>query len=176
VNLESLWVLCVLLFVDGATIAATSTVLLLHYGRFHEPWRIAVFGGAASALGSAVQLWMLRWALSSEHRWMKRFTPSREKVEAALKKFPSASFVALTIARATPLPDAPLKIVAAVIRYPIYLYGLATLLGTIPYFWVLALIGHKFEIPTWMLIGAFALVVVGVIVDRLFRRGRAKPA
>jgi uncharacterized membrane protein YdjX (TVP38/TMEM64 family) len=174
VSIESLWVLCLLLFVDGATIAATSTVLLLHYGRYHEPWRIAVFGGAASALGSAVQLALLRWALNSEQPWMKRFTPSREKVEAALRKFPSASFLALCVARATPLPDAPLKIVAAVIRYPIYLYGLATLLGTIPYFYVLALIGHKFEIPVPWLLGALALVLVGVIVDRLRRRG-SKP-
>ena len=174
-NIQSLWVLCLLLFVDGATIAATSTVLLLHYGRYHEPWRIAVFGGAASALGSAVQLAILRWALGTEQPWMKRFTPSREKVEAALRKFPSASFLALTVARATPLPDAPLKIVAAVIRYPIYLYGLATLLGTIPYFYVLALIGHKFEIPTPWLIGALVLVLLGVIVDRLRRRGPKPP-
>jgi len=172
-NLESLWGLCVLLFLDGATIAATSTIMLLHYGRYHEPWVIAVAGGTASALGSAVQLAILRWALGTEQPWMKRFTPSRAKVEEALRKFPSASFLALTVARATPLPDAPLKIVAAVIRYPIYLYGLATLLGTIPYFWVLALIGRKFEIPTPLLLGAFGLILVGVLIDRLRRRSPA---
>ena len=170
-NLESLWVLCALLFVDGATIAATSTVMVLHYGRHHEPWAIAVFGGAASALGSAVQLWILRWALAHEQPWMKRFTPSRQKVEEALRKFPSASFLALTVARATPLPDAPLKIVAAVIRYPIYLYGLATLLGTIPYFFVLALIGRQFKIPAWALLAALGVVLLGVLVDFLRRRG-----
>src|SRR5580765_6869527 len=133
-NLHSLWVLCGLLFVDGATIAAGSTVLVLTYGRFHEPWVIATLGGAASAAGGAIQLVILRWALHSGQPWMKRFTPSRDKIDASLKRYPSASFLMLTVAPATPLPDAPLKIVAAAVRYPIRLYTLATFLGTVPYF------------------------------------------
>jgi uncharacterized membrane protein YdjX (TVP38/TMEM64 family) len=162
---ESLWVLCLLLFVDGATVAATSTVLLLTYGRYHEPWVVAVPGAAASALGSAVQLAILRWALGTDQPWMRRFTPSREKIDATLKSYPSASFLALTVARATPLPDAPLKIVAAVIRYPIHRYALATFLGSVPYFYVLALIGRQFRIPLWLL---------GVAVD--WWRKRTRPS
>ena len=92
-SLESLWFLCVVLFVDGATIAATSTVLVLTYGRFHPAWQLAVFGALASALGSGVQLLVLRWALSSRQPWMTRFAPSRDKIDAALKNFPSASFL-----------------------------------------------------------------------------------
>jgi uncharacterized membrane protein YdjX (TVP38/TMEM64 family) len=167
VSPESLWVLCLLLFIDGATIAATSTVLLLKYGHYHEPWVVAVAGSAASSLGSAVQLRIIKWALSSQQPWMRRFTPSREKIEASLKRYPSASFLALTIARATPLPDAPLKIVAAVIGYPIRLYALATFLGSIPYFYVLALLGHHFEIPNWVLFALLGLVVAGIVVDRV---------
>jgi len=170
---ESLWVLCLLLFVDGATLAISSTVLLLTYGRFHPPWQVALAGGAASAMGSMLQLLFFRWALSSRHRWMRRFAPSREKLEAALRSYPSASFLALTVARATPLPDAPLKLVAAVIEYPIPLYGLATYLGSIPYYYALALIGSKVRIPLWMLITALVVIGLGFLVDRWRKRRRS---
>lgn len=169
---ESLWVLCLLLFVDGATLAATSTVLLLHYGRYHEPWQIAVAGAAASALGGAVQLMILRWALGSSQPWMRRFAPSRERVDAALKRYPSASFMALTIARATPMPDWPLKLVAATVGYPIRLYTLATFLGSIPYFFALAMIGHAFRFPPALLFGGFAVIAAVVLFERWRNRRR----
>lgn len=167
---ESLWFLCLLLFVDGATFAAASTVLLIYYGRYQEPWQIAVAGGAASALGSAVQLMFLRWALGSKQPWMHRLAPSRERLDAALSRYPSASFLALTVARATPLPDWPLKLVAAVVRYPIQLYALATFLGSVPYFFALALLGRTFRFPPLLLFGAFGVIVVAMLIDRLRRR------
>jgi uncharacterized membrane protein YdjX (TVP38/TMEM64 family) len=158
---ESLVVLCILLFVDGATFAFATTPLLLQYGKFHEPWAVAVAGGAASALGSAVQLWILRWLLSSKQPWMRRFAPSREKLEATIDHHPSASFVALMVARATPLPDAPLKLVAAAGGYPIPRYALAIFLGALPYYFALALIGAVIEIPNWVIFAAIGALAIG---------------
>ena len=162
-----------LLFVDAATLAVATTPLLLLYGRYHPAWAVAVFGGAASALGSATQLWMLRWALSGTRPWMRRLAPSRERLETTLRQYPSASFAALAVARATPLPDAPLKLVAAAVGYPIALYMLATFLGSLPYYFVLALIGRKFEIPLWILLSALGLVIAGAAIDWLRRRRRS---
>ena len=45
---------------------------------------------------------------------MRRLAPSREKIEEAIRHYPSASFLSLLAARATPIPDAPLKILATV--------------------------------------------------------------
>ena len=109
---------------------------------------------------------VLRWALSGRHAWMQRFAPSRGKVEAAVRSYPSASFLALLLARATPLPDAPLKVVAAVVGYPILRYSLAVFLGALPYFYVLALVGGKFRVPTWILIVAAILIALGLLFDR----------
>lgn len=173
-SLESLWVLCLLLFLDGATLAVATTPLLLAYGRFHPPWMVALAGAAASAAGGAVQIVLLRWVLSSHHPWTARFAPTREKIESAVAGHPSASFLALVVARATPLPDAPLKLAAAAANYPVSRYCAAILLGSIPYYFALALLGHTLKLPFWVLISAAALVVLGVLVDRL-RRG-AKPA
>src|SRR5690242_14805946 len=130
---HSLWMMSLLLFAEGGTLSFLTTPTLLYYGRFHEAWVVALAGSAASAAGSVVQLWLLRWLLSAQHAWTRRFAPSREKVEEAVRTNPSTSFLALVVARATPLPDAPLKLVAAVVGYPLALYGLAVLVGALPY-------------------------------------------
>jgi uncharacterized membrane protein YdjX (TVP38/TMEM64 family) len=163
-----------LLFLEGGTLSFLTTPTLLYYGKYHEPWAVALAGSAASAAGSALQLLLLRWAISSRHAWMQRFTPSREKIEAAVRQYPSASFMALLLARATPLPDAPLKIVAAVVEYPVLLYTLAVLLGALPYFYLLAMIGHEFHLPTWMVLTALALIILGFVIDRLRLRARTR--
>jgi uncharacterized membrane protein YdjX (TVP38/TMEM64 family) len=173
VNAQSLWVLCVLLFVDGATFSFATTPLLFEYGKFHAPWQVAVAGGAASAAGNAVQLLLLRYFIASDRPWMRRFIPTRERVTATLAQYPSASFLALVLARATPLPDAPLKIAAAVVGYPIALYFLAILIGALPYYYVLALVGQKVHVPTWIIVAAVVVIGLGVLVDR-WRRSRAK--
>ena len=173
-NADALWVLCLLLFVDGATFAFATTPLLLQYGKHHAPWQVAVFGGLASAAGSVVQLLILRWLLGSSQPWMKRFAPSREKLDAALAKYPSTMFLALFWARLTPLPDAPLKLIAAAINYSPWKYGVAVYLGAIPYYYALALVGQVVKIPGWVLILAAAVLVVGVILDQVRRRRASK--
>lgn len=167
---QSLAFLCLLLFVDGATFALFTTPLLLQYGKLHVPWQVAVFGGLASALGSAVQIILLRWAVTSDLPWLKRFTPSREKLEQTLAKYPSASFLALALARATPLPDAPLKLVAAVVGYPPPLYALAVFLGSLPYYYLLALAGRAFKFPTWVVLAAVAAIALGFGFDQWRKR------
>ncbi len=170
---QSLGMMCLLLFAEGGTLSFLTTPTLLYYGKYHAPWVVGLAGSAASAAGSAVQLMFLRWVLSQRHRWMQRFAPSREKVEAAIRRYPSASFLALLLARATPLPDAPLKLVAAVAEYPISRYSLAVFLGALPYFYVLALLGREFRVPAWILIAAAVLIALGFLVDRL--RARRRP-
>lgn len=170
---HSLAALCVLLFVDGATFSFATTPLLLEYGKHHPAWIVATVGGAASALGSGVQLALLRLAIGSERPWMRRFAPSSARVRETLARYPSTSFLAILIARATPLPDAPIKLVAAAIGYSIALYVLAVYLGALPYYFALAALGRAVRIPTaWLAAaaGAFVLVLVAERVVRARRR------
>lgn len=164
-KVDSLWQLCALLFADGATTAAFTTPLLLRNGRFFEPWQVAVAGGAASAAGSVVQLAIFRWLLSHEPPWMRRFLPTRQKIEETVKRIPSASFLAIAIARATPLPDAPIKLVAAVVKYPLPLYFAAVLCGALPYYYALAWAGKELPIPPWAILALAGALVLGLLVD-----------
>lgn len=166
----SLPVLCLLLFADNATVAALSTPLLLAYAPRFEPWQVGVFGAASAAAGSTVQMLLFRWILAAEWAWVKRFAPSRDRIEKALAGSPSATFLAIAFARATPLPDGPIKIIVAAGRYPLSRYCLALLLGGIPYFALLAWLGHEFPVPPWVLL----LLIVGVAVMFLFERRRTR--
>jgi len=174
-NVESLWMLCLLLFLDGATTAAFTTPLLLLFAKRFEPWQVALAGGAASAAGSVLQLAIFRWMLGHERPWMRRFLPSKEKLEKTLERYPSASFLAIAIARATPLPDAPLKLVAAAVRYPLSRYFAAVLTGALPYYYLLAWAGHELPIPPWLIAALFGVVVIGIVVDQLRKRRDPRP-
>jgi uncharacterized membrane protein YdjX (TVP38/TMEM64 family) len=174
-TVDSLGMLCLLLFLDGATTAAFTTPLLLLYAKGFEPWQVAVAGGAASAAGSVLQLAVFRWMLGHERPWMRRFLPSKQKLEQTLERYPSASFLAIAIARATPLPDAPLKLVAAAGRYPVRLYALAVLLGALPYYFAIALLGRFFKIPTWVLVLVVIAIALFALVDHVRRRRKAAP-
>lgn len=172
-TVESLWMLCLLLFLDGATTAAFTTPLLLVYSKHFEPWQVAVAGGLASAAGSVLQLAIFRWMLGHERPWMGRFLPSKQKLEETLQRYPSASFLAIAIARATPLPDAPLKLVAAAVRYPLPRYFAAVLAGALPYYYLLAWAGHELPIPPWAIAGLAGAIVLGFVVDLLRKRREA---
>jgi uncharacterized membrane protein YdjX (TVP38/TMEM64 family) len=174
-TVESLWMLCLLLFLDGATTAAFTTPLLLVYAKRFEPWQVALAGGAASAAGSVLQLAVFRWMLGHERPWMRRFLPSKQKLEQTLARYPSASFLAIAIARATPLPDAPIKLVAAVVRYPLARYFAAVLTGALPYYYLLAWAGHELPIPPWAIAGLAGAIVLGFVVDQLRKRRDARP-
>lgn len=169
----SLPVLCLLLFLDNATFAALSTPLLLAYAPRFEPWQVGVFGAASAAAGSSVQLLVFRWVLATDWPWVKRFAPSRDKVESALRESPSAMFLAIVLARATPLPDAPIKLVAAAGRYPLPRYFLALLIGGMPYFALLAWLGHEFPVPPWALLVLVVVVALVFAIERWRKRARA---
>ena len=164
--------LCLLLFVDNATLAAFSTPLLLAYAPRFEPWQVGLFGAASAGAGSTVQMLLFRWILATDWPWAKRFAPSRDRVEKTLAGSPHASFLAILIARATPLPDAPVKLVAAAGRYPLPRYFLAVLLGGIPYFALLAWLGHEFPVPPWALLALVLLLALVFLFERWRKRGR----
>ncbi len=174
-TIDSPWLLCALLFLDGATFSVATTPLLLLAAPHLPVWQVAVGGGTASAAGSAVHLLALRWLLARQRPWMKRWLPGRERLDAALQRYPSASFLAIVIARATPMPDSPVKLAAAVLGYPIGLYFLALLLGGIPYYAVLAVVGRQLHFPLWVLGVIAGIFVIALGVD-LVRRGRARGA
>lgn len=165
----SLWMLCVWIFLDDGTFGIATTPLLLFASRRFPIVQVALWASLAGALGCTLQLFVLRSALAARRPWMRRFLPRREALEATLKRYPSTSFAAIFVARATPMPDAPFRLVAAVVGYPPLRYFLAVLLGAIPYYGALAWIGHRFTFPVWLVVALLAVIGLSLAVDRLLR-------
>ncbi len=170
-NSDSLLWLCLLLLADGATLSFATTPLLLAWAPQHPPWQVAVFGGLASALGNCIQANRVIWMLRADRPWMRRFLPRREQLEQALARYPSASFAAIAIARATPLPDAPIKLVVAYLGYPLWRYFLAVLVGALPYYYLLAELGHRFRVPMPVILALLGVLVVVGVIEFLRNRG-----
>ena len=64
---------------------------------------------------------------------------------------------------------------AAAARYPISRFALALFLGALPYYFALAWLGSRLKVPGWILFtAAIALVLLGLLIDRL--RQRRRPA
>ena len=162
--------LCLWLLLDGATFSVFTTPLLLLAAPRFVPWQVAVAGGAASGAGNIVQLLALRWMLAHERPWMARWVGASTSLEAARRRYPSASFLAIAIARATPLPDAPLKLVAAATGYPAPLYFVAVYLGALPYYGALAWVGHAYRFPAWAIAAVATVFLVGLLLDFARRR------
>jgi uncharacterized membrane protein YdjX (TVP38/TMEM64 family) len=168
----SLPAVCLLLFLDNATTAAATTPLLLFYAPHFEPWQMGVCGSFAAGLGSTVQLLLFRALMNAPWRWVQRLAPSRDRIERSLSESPTTSFLAIVIARATPLPDGPVKLLVAAGRYPLPLYFLAVMLGGVPYFWLLSWLGKEFKIPPGIVLVFVLVVALVFLFERWRKRGR----
>ncbi len=170
----SLGLVLVSLFLDGATLGLFTPWLLFDAGKRFSPWTLAWAGGAASAAGSMVQLAALRWLVAERRPWLgRRWHELRARLEAGLARYRSTSFLALVLMRATPVPDLPLKLVAAAGGYPIARYGLAVWLGALPYYYLIAKAGEWVRLPTWVVAIAAGAVLVAALVER-WRRSASR--
>jgi len=114
---------------------------------------------------------VLRWLLAEERPWLGgRWHDLRERLAAALERYRNASFLALMMVRATPVPDLPIKLVAAAGGYPILRYGLAVYLGSLPYYYLIAKAGEWTQVPNWIVMVAALAVAAVAIAERLLRQ------
>src|SRR2546423_13296015 len=117
----------------------------------------------------------MRWIVAPERPGARRFAAQRARLRQALASAPSASFMAIVIARATPLPDAPVKLIAAAGGYPLPRYFFAVLIGGIPYFALIAWLGPEFPVPTRALALLVLVIALVFMLERWRQRGRRAP-
>ncbi len=77
-----------------------------------------------------------------------------------IKIFNKAPFAALWIAGFTPVPFYPFRFLVVLARYSKVKYLLAVFLSRTPRFFLLALLGHAFKIPDYLLIILFAVLII----------------
>ncbi len=155
---KSLWVLFFYSFPSEFLIAtAPHEPVLLYFGKFYSPFTVALV-----AVSSTLLTEMLNYSVFKYISDLKIFISLFEKriVKKTVQFFKKAPFLAIWVAGITPIPFYPLRFLVVLARYSLVKYVLAVFLSRFPRFVFLAFIGYKIQIPDYLLIALFVILIV----------------
>ena len=137
-------------------------------GKVFHPGIVALTGAVGNCIAAFVEYRLLLWLFSK--------TELQQRVEAnrIFQRFSyyfhRMAFVCLAFSGFTPIPFEPFRLAAILTRYNLSLYLLAVLLGRFPRYYLIALIGDRFQIPTHyliiLLIGLLVIPIIGMLIKR----------
>jgi membrane protein YqaA with SNARE-associated domain len=163
---KSLWVLFFYCFPSQFVLAAVPhEPVILYFGKFYPAWTAAVVATAGTLITEIINYSIFKYL--ADLKAFQRICGSRLIVRM-VGLFRKAPFPTLWVAGLTPVPFYPFRFLVVLARYPLPLYALAVLLSRFPRFYLLALIGDKFHLPDWLIIGLF-IVLLGLAVIPLAR-------
>jgi ribonucleoside-triphosphate reductase len=133
---------------------------VLFFAQFYDPFMIAVAATIGSVIATFADYAMVGAAMRTRALASTRNSKLFQWAMRWMRRYPFAIIVLFSF---TPLPISVVRILAPAIDYPIPRYIAAQLVGRLPRFYILALIGHAFHIPGWIL-GALVVVLIGSVV------------
>ena len=80
---------------------------------------------------------------------------STKGYQTSIRWFGYHPFLTIVIAGFTPVPFFIFKFIAFAAQYPLFRYQSALLVGRLPRYYLLALVGELIEIPKWIIVGVF---------------------
>lgn len=130
--------------------------VLVYFGKFANLWLAA----AAATAGTVVAGYMdhtvfvpvLNYKSLAGYktkRWYRR----------TIELFMKYPFATLVVTGFTPIPFFPFKFLSFSIHYPLWKYLSALVVARYPRYYLLALLGATFDIPTWVLVVLFLLLI-----------------
>ncbi len=155
---KSLWVL---FFYSFPAEFLISTVphepVLLYFGKFYGPLSVALV-----AISGTLLTEMLNYSAFKYIADLKIFIKLREKkaVQKTIKFFKKAPFLTLWVTGISPIPFYPLRFLVVLACYPWFKYILAVFLSRFPRFVILAYVGHKIQIPDYLLVALFVILIM----------------
>jgi membrane protein YqaA with SNARE-associated domain len=159
---KSLWVLFFYCFPPQFILAAVPhEPVILYFGKFYPAWTAALVATAGTLITEIINYSIFKYL--ADLKAFQRICAGRLIVRM-VGLFRKAPFPTLWIAGLTPVPFYPFRFLVVLARYPLPLYALAVLLSRFPRFYLLALIGDKFNLPDWLIIGLFLVLLAMAIV------------
>lgn len=131
--------------------------MLLLFGELYDPLLVAVTGTLAATYIEFFNYHMFRGVLG-----LSAVRPLRESrvTRWAVRLFARQPFFAVWLMAWTPVPFTVARILSTLSRYPVERHLLAVTLGRFPRFWLFAVLGDALDIPTLVIWGFLALMVV----------------
>jgi membrane protein YqaA with SNARE-associated domain len=168
---KSLWVLFFYSFPSEFLVAPLPhEPIFFYFGKFYSPLVVAAVSVSSTVITEALNYSIFGYF--ADRSFFEKVHKSR-LTRRLVELFYKAPFVALMVAGLSPVPFYPMRFLVVLARYPVWKYCLAVFLSRAPRFWVLAWIGSAVQIPNWLLIVFFSVLIVainGPIVVRLIRK------
>lgn len=170
---KSLWVLFLYSFPSQFLIATVPhEPVYLYFSKFYAPLLVTLVSVSSTVLTELVNYSTFQFIVDLRSFQRIRYSGLVQKL---IESFNRAPFLALWVAGFTPIPFYPFRFLVVLAHYPANKYLLAVLLSRAPRFYLLALLGHAFQIPDYllaMLFIALILIAVAPILKKLASRLR----
>lgn len=137
-------------------------------GKVFHPSIVALAGAVGNVIAAFVEYQLLLWLFSRTE--LQQRVETNHIFRRFSHYFRRMAFVCLIFTGFTPIPFEPFRFAAILARYNLPRYLLAVLLGRFPRYYLIALIGDQFQIPTRylviLLIVSLIIPIVGMLIKR----------
>ena len=137
-------------------------------GKVFHPSIVALAGAVGNVIAAFVEYQLLLWLFSKTE--LQQRVETNHIFRRFSHYFRRMAFVCLIFTGFTPIPFEPFRFAAILARYNLPRYLLAVLLGRFPRYYLIALIGDQFQIPTRylviLLIVSLIIPIVGMLIKR----------
>ena len=123
---------------------------ILYFAQFYDPFWCALAGTVGSLIACYADYALVGAAMRSRALARTRSSRLFQWSTKWMRRYPFAITVLFSF---LPLPISIVRILAPAVDYNVRRYMIAQIVGRFPRFYLLALIGHAFRIPGWILIG-----------------------
>jgi membrane protein YqaA with SNARE-associated domain len=172
---KSLWVLFFYSFPSEFLIAVVPhEPILIYFGKFYAPLTVAAVAIVSTLMTEALNYSAFKYITDTQIFQKIRHKKTVNKI---IQLFQRSPFLAIWIAGFTPVPFYPFRFLVVLARYPLFRYILALLLSRTPRFYILAYLGHAIDIPDYLLIVLFVILIASINVNFLrktLKKSKAK--
>jgi membrane protein YqaA with SNARE-associated domain len=140
--------------------------VLLYFGKFYQPLTVALVAIIGTVMTEAINYSVFKLVIDSN--LFKKIHQGKMVIKI-VELFKKAPFVALLVAGLTPVPFYPFRFLVVLTRYPLVKYLLAVFLSRTPRFFILALAGYMINIPDYLLIAIFIVLISAANIPLLRR-------
>ncbi|RMI25503.1 MAG: hypothetical protein D6681_01430 [Calditrichaeota bacterium] len=131
---------------------------LFYCAKFYVPWVVTLVGALSNVIANYVDYQVL-YPLLHLRSVRARYADKQiyQKLIGWFRRWP---FWILVITSYTPIPFYPFKFLSIADGYPLWKYQAALLLGRMPRYYLLAMVGYAVQPPVWVLIVLGVLLLV----------------
>ena len=171
--------LCITIFVNGPMaplLPATYEPIQVVMGRVYPPLLVALIGVVGTCYIEFINYYLYRWMILNPR--LERARNSR-LTQVIVALFRSNPFLSIWLCALTPLPYWVVRFLGPLTGYPIVPYILATFLGRLPRYYLIARFGRWLPVSDFVLtLAAVVMIAVAlaIVIGRWIHEARRSPS